>query len=94
MRMMVLMQAGMDARTRSFGDCDVEEESIGGELGSAVGELYEQYLQRVSDVPVMTYSIGEIIMFVDEMPDLSVLLFDPHHNVYLPYNKDWIKQKI
>jgi len=79
----MLTKTGMDAQTRPSSDYDVEEENIGGEPGSATKELYEQHPQKASDVPTITHSTKEITTFVDETPDPSVPLPDPHHNVYL-----------
>ena len=32
--------------------------------------------------------------FIDELSDLSCLVYQKNSQTYLPYNKDWVKEKI
>ena len=33
-------------------------------------------------------------MFIDNLADLSCMVFDETQKIYLPYGKDWIKSRI
>lgn len=37
----------------------------------------------------ITYDIGDLYSYIDQMPDLSALVFDPQLQAYIPYGKDW-----
>lgn len=44
--------------------------------------------------PTITYDISQLFDFVDQLKDLSVLVYQKSTNTYAPYNKEWIKEKI
>jgi hypothetical protein len=37
----------------------------------------------------ITYDIGDLYSYIDQMPDLSALVFDPQLQAYIPFGKDW-----
>ena len=38
--------------------------------------------------------ILKLFDFIDELADLSCLVYQKNSQTYLPYNKDWVKEKI
>uniref|UniRef100_A0A8C2M8U8 Enhancer of rudimentary homolog n=1 Tax=Cricetulus griseus TaxID=10029 RepID=A0A8C2M8U8_CRIGR len=53
-----------------------------------VCKMYEEHLKRMNpNSPSSTYYISQLFDFIDDLADLSCL-------VYQPYNKGWIKEKI
>ncbi len=44
--------------------------------------------------PSITYDISELFQFIDEITDLSCLVFQKQIGQYKPHNKEWIKQEI
>ena len=41
----------------------------------------------------ITYDIKDLYAYVDQMTDMSALVYAPEPNAYIPCNKEWIKQK-
>ena len=55
-------------------------------------ENREQSSQRCSCLSCRSrcrYDIGDLYSYIDQMPDLSALVFDPQLQAYVPYGKDW-----
>lgn len=44
--------------------------------------------------PTITYDISQLFDFIDQLKDLSVLVYQKSTNTYAPYGKEWIKEKI
>lgn len=85
----VLHQSGND-ETRTYFDFESTEEAI-----KYVCRMYEQHLKR--SLPMMatiTYDIVDMFDYIDRTPDLSCLVYKKATNTYLPYDKNWIKQRI
>lgn len=56
--------------------------------------MYEQKLRELNpNVPNLTYDIADLYAYIDRLPDLSALVFDPAMQAYVPYGKEWIKKK-
>merc|ERR1711971_544475 len=47
-----------------------------------------------TNIPSITYDISQLFDFIDQLADLSCLVYQRSSNTYAPYNKDWIKEKI
>lgn len=62
---------------------------------AGVCKIYEEHLKRRNpNTPIITYDISQLFDFVDQLTDLSCLVYQKSTNTYAPYNKDWIKEKI
>ncbi|CAG0913116.1 unnamed protein product [Notodromas monacha] len=86
----MLIQSGNRLDTRSYSDFDSLTECLEG-----ICRLYEEHLKRSSPTtPSITYDISQLFDFIDDLPDLSVLAYNSEHNMYAPYGKDWVKEKI
>jgi len=60
-----------------------------------VCKIYEEHLKRLNpSSPQITYDISQLFDFIDELADLSCLVYQKNSQTYLPYNKDWVKEKI
>lgn len=42
----------------------------------------------------ITYDIAQLFAFIDQLADLTCLVYQPATSSYAPHNKDWIKEKI
>ena len=58
-------------------------------------KIYEEHLKRMNpNSPSITYDISQLFDFIDDLADLSCMVYQPTTHMYAPYNKDWIKEKI
>uniref|UniRef100_A0A8C5XRM2 Enhancer of rudimentary homolog n=1 Tax=Microcebus murinus TaxID=30608 RepID=A0A8C5XRM2_MICMU len=65
------------------------------ECMEGVCKVYEEHLKRMNpNSPSITYDIGQLFEFIDDLADLSCLVYRADTQTYQPYNKDWIKEKI
>ncbi|KAL6046048.1 positive regulation of Notch signaling pathway [Balamuthia mandrillaris] len=86
----VLIQTSQHKNSRTFEDFPSVSAAMEGVL-----KLYERELQRLNPtVKNLTYDIKDLYDFMDKIPDMSCLVFDPSLNAYSPYNKDWMKQRL
>uniref|UniRef100_A0A9L0IL01 Enhancer of rudimentary homolog n=1 Tax=Equus asinus TaxID=9793 RepID=A0A9L0IL01_EQUAS len=62
---------------------------------AGVCKMYEEHLKRMNpNSPSITYDISQLFDFIDDLADLSCLVYRADTQTYQPYNKDWIKEKI
>ena len=86
----LLVQPGSKPETRTYSDYDSVNECIEG-----VCKIYEEHLKRQNpDTPSITYDISQLFDFIDQLADLSCLVYHKSNNMYAPYNREWIKEKI
>ncbi|CAD5114431.1 DgyrCDS3563 [Dimorphilus gyrociliatus] len=86
----LLVQPGKKPETRTYSDYESVNECLEG-----VCKIYEEYLKRLNpDSPSITYDISQLFQFVDNLADLSCLVYQKSSSTYVPHNKDWIKEKI
>ena len=53
---------------------------------------FERKLRNLNPhMPTITYEIGDLYGYIDDMVDISALVYDPKMNAYIPCNKEWIK---
>ncbi|XP_076033863.1 enhancer of rudimentary [Oratosquilla oratoria] len=86
----LLVQSGIKPETRTYSDYESVNECMEG-----VCKIYEEHLKRMNpNTPSITYDISQLFDFIDQLSDLSCLVYQKSTNTYAPYNKDWIKEKI
>nr|CAD7401897.1 unnamed protein product [Timema poppensis] len=86
----MLIQSGNKPETRTYSDYESVNECMEG-----VCKIYEEHLkQQNPNTPSITYDISQLFDFIDQVADLSCLVYQKSTNTYAPYNKDWIKEKI
>uniref|UniRef100_A0AAQ4PCN0 Enhancer of rudimentary homolog n=1 Tax=Gasterosteus aculeatus aculeatus TaxID=481459 RepID=A0AAQ4PCN0_GASAC len=75
---------------RTYADYESVNECMEG-----VCKMYEEHLKRMNpNSPSITYDISQLFDFIDDLADLSCLVYRTDTQTYQPYNKDWIKEKI
>ena len=61
----------------------------------AICKVFEEHLKKRNPTsPSITYDISELFEFINEIADLSCLVFQKQTGQYKPHNKEWIKQEI
>ncbi|KAL0327616.1 UNVERIFIED_CONTAM: putative folate-biopterin transporter 6 [Sesamum angustifolium] len=85
----ILMQTSQHRATRTFMDYESISQAMDGICG-----LYERKLKELN--PAMrniTYDISDLYNFIDGLADMSALVYDHSIQAYLPYDRQWIKQR-
>ena len=86
----LLVQPTKRPEGRTYTDCESANECTEG-----VYNMYEDHLKRMSpNSPSVTYDISQLFGFIDDLADLSCLVYRADTQTYQPYNKDGIKEKI
>ena len=78
-----------DSYSRTYLDFDTPAQAMEGLV-----QVYEQRLEQSTDGGKVNYEMRDIVMFIDNLADLSCMVFDETQKIYLPYGKDWIKSRI
>ncbi|KAL2629255.1 hypothetical protein R1flu_013941 [Riccia fluitans] len=85
----ILMQPITSRATRTFMDFETVPAAMDGICG-----IYEKKLKELNpNVHNITYDISDLYKFIDSLTDMSALVFDPSINAYIPYDRQWIKQR-
>ncbi|XP_036605838.1 enhancer of rudimentary homolog [Trichosurus vulpecula] len=86
----LLVQPSKRPEGRTYADYESVNECMEG-----VCRMYEEHLRRMNpNSPSITYDSCQLFDFVDDLADLSCLVYRADTQTYQPYNKDWIKEKI
>ncbi|CAL8302153.1 unnamed protein product [Boreogadus saida] len=86
----LLVQPTKRPEGRTYADYESVNECMEG-----VCKMYEEHLKRMNpSSPSITYDISQLFDFIDDLADLSCLVYRGDTQTYQPYNKDWIKEKI
>ncbi|XP_057959467.1 enhancer of rudimentary homolog isoform X1 [Malania oleifera] len=85
----ILMQTSPNRATRTFMDYDSISQAMDGICG-----LYERKLKELNPaIRNITYDIGDLYNFIDGLADMSALVYNHSIQAYLPYDRQWIKQR-
>ncbi|BFG17962.1 hypothetical protein CerSpe_042360 [Prunus speciosa] len=85
----ILMQTSQNKATRTFMDYDSISQAMDGICG-----LYERKLRELNPaIRNISYDIGDLYNFIDGLADMSALVYDHSIQAYLPYDRQWIKQR-
>lgn len=82
----LLVQTG-EAETRVYSDFESVNECMEG-----ICRIFEEHLRRASASSV-TYDVSQLFSFIDNLGDINVLVFQASQGTYVPYDKEWIKEK-
>merc|ERR1712156_1372989 len=86
----LLVQPNRRQDSRSYADFESVNEAM-----EDVCKIYEEQLKKEnSSHHSITYDISQLFDYIDNLTDLSVLVYQRASMAYAPYNKDWIKEKI
>mmetsp|Transcript_41508 Transcript_41508/g.50310 ORF Transcript_41508/g.50310 Transcript_41508/m.50310 type:complete len:104 (+) Transcript_41508:146-457(+) len=85
----ILLQQTPSKASRTFMDYEDIPHAMDG-----VCQMFEKRLKELNpQVRNITYDIDDLYNYIDQLADMSALVFDPQKNAYLPYNKEYIKKK-
>ncbi|XP_009790823.1 enhancer of rudimentary homolog [Nicotiana tabacum] len=85
----ILMQTSQNRATRTFMDYESISQAMDG-----ICALYERKLKELNPaIREITYDISDLYNFIDGLADMSALVYDHSLQAYLPYDRQWIKQK-
>ena len=57
--------------------------------------MFEKQLKELNpQLRNITYEINDLQKYIDNFPDISVLVYEPQIQAYKPFSKDWIKRKV
>ncbi|CAN0860616.1 Enhancer of rudimentary homolog [Linum grandiflorum] len=83
------MQASPNRASRTFMDYGSVSQAMEGICG-----IYERKLKEINPaVRNISYDIADLYNFIDGLADMSALVYDQRIQAYLPYDRQWIKQK-
>nr|XP_051193807.1 enhancer of rudimentary homolog [Lolium perenne] len=86
----ILMQPSQNRGTRTFMDYNSVNHALDGICG-----LYERKIRDINPmIPNITYDITDLYNFIDGLADISALVYDHTIQAFLPYDRQWIKQKL
>ncbi|XP_048474150.1 enhancer of rudimentary homolog [Rhincodon typus] len=86
----LLVQPTKRPEGRTYADYESVNECMEG-----VCKMFEEHLKRMNpNSPSITYDISQLFDFIDDLADLSCLVYRADTQTYQPYNKDWLKEKI
>ncbi|CAK9305047.1 unnamed protein product [Gordionus sp. m RMFG-2023] len=86
----LLIQPTKSLESRTYTDYETINECMEG-----ICKIFEEHLKRKNPYSVsITYDINQLFEFVDNLADMSCLIFQKSTNTYAPFNKEWIKEKV
>ncbi|XP_045147914.1 enhancer of rudimentary homolog [Echinops telfairi] len=86
----LLVQPTKKLEGRTYADCESVNECVVG-----VCKMYKEHLQRMNpNTPSITCDVSQLFDFIDDLADLSCLVYHTDTHTFQPYNKHWIKEKI
>ncbi|KAL6903563.1 hypothetical protein ACP4OV_004376 [Aristida adscensionis] len=86
----ILMQPSQNRATRTFMDFNSVNHALDGICG-----FYERKIRNINPMArTLTYDITDLYNFIDGMADISALVYDDSLHAFLPYDRQWIKQKL
>ncbi|ONM16224.1 Enhancer of rudimentary-like protein [Zea mays] len=80
----ILMQPSQNRSTRTFMDYDSVNHALDGMKIRNINPMVRN----------LTYDIGDLYNFIDGLTDISALVYDDSLHAFLPYDRQWIKQKL
>merc|ERR1711934_671705 len=61
----------------------------------AIQDLFEAKLKlEQPGKSTIQYDIGQLFSYIDQMPDMAVLVFQAQRGMYEPFDKRWIKEEM
>ncbi|XP_053667799.1 protein enhancer of rudimentary-like [Anopheles marshallii] len=86
----LLIQQNHEAESRTYCDYESVKDCLEG-----VCKIYEEHLKRCNpNLSTITYDISQLFDFIDQLMDLSCIVYQESTQSYAPHNKEWIKEKI
>ena len=85
-----MTQRNDDPASKLWEDYDNVEDAMDG-----VCRMYERHLKK--EYPTkkqITYDVANLFDYIQDMPDMSCLVFSDKYKVYEPKGKQWIKDEV
>jgi hypothetical protein len=58
-------------------------------------KLYELHLKKLNpNKTTVRYDVSDLFQYVDELGDLSCLMYDAKTSSYVPYGREWVKTSL
>ena len=57
-------------------------------------QIYEQRLEAELGGETVNYTMRDVVLFVDNLADITLMIHDNASKVYVPHGKDWIKSRL
>ncbi|KAK9810410.1 hypothetical protein WJX72_010282 [[Myrmecia] bisecta] len=85
----ILLQPTTSRNSRTWSDYDTVSKAMDG-----ICNTFERKLKELNpNLRNITYDIQDLYSYIDNMPDMSALVYDAKMNAYIPCNKSWIKER-
>lgn len=86
----LLVQYNATVSSRTYLDFESLENAMDG-----VCAIYEKELKSLNPhVQNITYDVSDLYTYLEQLADISCLVFHAPINAYLPRDKEWIKKQI
>ncbi|XP_003737475.1 enhancer of rudimentary homolog [Galendromus occidentalis] len=86
----ILLLQTSGPETRTYADFESINECM-----ERICHIFEEHLKKQNpESPSITYDISQLFEFIDQLHDMTCLVHQKTTNVYSPYTKAWIKEKI
>eukprot|EP00941_MAST-03F_sp_MAST-3F-sp1_P001648 g1648.t1 len=86
----ILVQFSPNRNSRSYADYPTLPKAMDG-----IVKLYETRLKELNpNTSNITYDIKHLVAYIDQLPDLSVMVLHEGSGKYSPYGKEWIKTRV
>ena len=90
MHTLLLVQFNSSLASRTFMDFDSLPEAMEG-----VCALFEKELKLLNPNQAnITYDIADLFAYVDQLADISAMIYQEPIKAYLPRNRDWVKKQL
>eukprot|EP01120_Amphizonella_sp_Union-15-10_P001180 TRINITY_DN1122_c0_g2_i1.p1 TRINITY_DN1122_c0_g2~~TRINITY_DN1122_c0_g2_i1.p1 ORF type:complete len:118 (-),score=29.05 TRINITY_DN1122_c0_g2_i1:77-430(-) len=86
----ILVQITKSPTTRTYYDFETVTQAMSG-----VCQIYEDKLKKTNPGRMdLEYNVQHLFDFVDQLGDMGALVFEESIGAYVPYARDWIKQRV
>jgi hypothetical protein len=65
------------------------------EAMDGICQMYELHLKRLNpNVKTIQYDVGDLYQYIDELADLSCLVYSDKTSSYEPFGREWVKKAL
>eukprot|EP01121_Diplochlamys_sp_Union-15-3_P003130 TRINITY_DN1297_c0_g1_i2.p1 TRINITY_DN1297_c0_g1~~TRINITY_DN1297_c0_g1_i2.p1 ORF type:complete len:124 (-),score=22.67 TRINITY_DN1297_c0_g1_i2:76-411(-) len=86
----ILAQFTRALNTRTYFEFESVSKAMGG-----ICKMFEEKLQILNPQRNnIVYNIRELFVYIDQLEDLGALVYEEARGAYVPYDKQWVKQRV